>query len=209
MQHLVLHKKGDFIVKDKDFGARLRSLRKRLGLTQTVVAQKVGISYKALQDHEGGGRPNRNNMKKYLDFYGCDEAWLLFGKGGPFQGGNDKELHIKEPGAPYNALKCEGEKKDGILGEYAPIAPGPNEIFKLSDAITMAVKVLESNTSYSVALYTNIQHFYRAILAENKIAQLEIQNEKLEKRMFNLEKKLQEINTSNICKDESCERRAA
>ena len=41
-------------MKDKTFGIRLKDLRKLRELTQTEAAAAVGVSYKALQDHESG-----------------------------------------------------------------------------------------------------------------------------------------------------------
>ena len=70
--------------KDKGFGNRLKHLRKRRHLTQTEAAPLIGLSYKALQDHEGGRWPNRKNQQKYLDFYKCDKKWFLTGEGKPF-----------------------------------------------------------------------------------------------------------------------------
>ena len=193
-------------MKDRYFGARLKSLRKRLGLTQTATAQKVGIGYGAIQCHESGGRPNRNNLKKYLALYGCDEAWLLFGKGEPFPGKSDEDFFVKEPGAPYNARERESEKGGVETLGLGPTNGSIHEQFKLSEALTAAARVLESKTSYAVILHLNIQHFDRAIQAETRIIQLEQNNERLEKRMFNLEKKLL---TPKGSADESGERKAA
>ena len=69
------------LMKDKAFGNRLKLLRKQKGLVQTDLPPLIGISYKAIQDHEGGRWPNRKNRQKYLDFYGCNEDWFLTGKG--------------------------------------------------------------------------------------------------------------------------------
>lgn len=178
-----------FILKDTRFGARLKTLRNRLELTQVVASQKIGISYKALQDHEGGRRPNRNNLRKYLGFYRCDEAWLLTGVREPFPGKKDEGIPIKEPVVLYNARKREGEKKSTEISGVESLA-GIQEQFKLSEALTMVARVLESGTSYATALYVNIQHFDRAIQAEKRIANLEQKNNGLEKRLNNLEVRL-------------------
>jgi len=53
-------------------------------LTQDVAALKIGIKYRTYQTHEAGQIPNRNTLKKYIDFYGCDRNWLLTGEGEPY-----------------------------------------------------------------------------------------------------------------------------
>ncbi len=66
---------------------------------------------------------------------------------------------------------------DGLDGE-----------FKVSDALTMTARVLESGTSYAMALLLNIQHFDRAIQAETRITQLEKDLRKNNKRLLNIDK---------------------
>ncbi len=52
----------------------------------------------------------------------------------------------------------------------------------------MAARVLESGTSYAIALQLNIQHFDRAIQAETRITQLEKNLQEYNKRVLNIEK---------------------
>ena len=193
-------------MKNKEFGNRLKYLREQKGLIQAQAAHLVGMSYSALQGHDRGNLPNRNNLKKYSDFYGCDEVWLLTGVGEPFPGKSDEDIFVKEPGAPYNEREREGEKWGMETLGPDPVNGSIHEQFKLSKALTAAARVLESKTSYAVALYVNIQHFDRAIRAETRITQLEQNNKSLEKRIFNLEKKLL---TPKGAANESGERKAA
>lgn len=52
----------------------LKSLRKRLGLTQELVAEKVGVSVNTLQNWENGGRiRNPSHLNKLMDIYGIGE----------------------------------------------------------------------------------------------------------------------------------------
>jgi len=170
-------------------------------LTQKEFAKKIGVHTHTAQLYEQGNIPKGDVLQRICEKFRININWLLTGEGEPYiKKGN---FSIKEPRAPYGTQEeYEGEKSDEIIGKYQSIPPGPDEQFKLSDALTMAAYVLESKTSYSAALYINIQHFYRAIKSEMRIAQLE-------KRMFNLEKKLLESDPSKICRDESCERRVA
>lgn len=65
--------------------------------------------------------------------------------------------------------------------------------FRISDAIAMTAQVLESGTSYATALYLNIQHFHRAITAEERITQLEKTLAAMQEQIDNLKKHMQAI----------------
>ena len=97
---------------NKDFAKRLKLLRKQRGLIQTKAADLIGLSYKALQDHEGGRMPNQNNINKYVAFYGCNKNWLLTGLGRPF---NNVVSHTtKEDNGLWGKtrrMRGEGEKE--------------------------------------------------------------------------------------------------
>lgn len=67
------------------FPERLLYLRKKKGLRQEDVAAGVGIGLRSVQRHENGEIPNKNNIKRYVSFYGCLEQWLLTGKGRPYR----------------------------------------------------------------------------------------------------------------------------
>lgn len=77
-------------MKDMILAKNLRFLREHRNLTQEDAAEKIGVKLRALQYQEAGNPPNRNNLQKYLDFYGCDKGWLLTGKGKPFY--NNQEI---------------------------------------------------------------------------------------------------------------------
>ncbi len=57
---------------------------------------------------------------------------------------------------------------EGVMKLQAPIPPASEAAQKVSSAITMALRVLSSDTSYADALYLNIVHFDRAIQAEKQ-----------------------------------------
>lgn len=62
--------------------------------------------------------------------------------------------------------------------------------FSLPEAMRMVTDVLTSRTSYATALYLNIQHFDRAIQAENRIGVLEDENKRLNRKIEGLEGRL-------------------
>jgi uncharacterized coiled-coil protein SlyX len=62
--------------------------------------------------------------------------------------------------------------------------------FRISDALSMTARVLESGTSYATALYLNIQHFDRAVQSETVMKQcqddLSRQNKIIEEQRLQL-----------------------
>jgi transcriptional regulator with XRE-family HTH domain len=68
-----------------DVGKRVRALRKSRGLTQVVLAKRVGVSQPAISDIERGDTtamlgPTLSELAKAL---GTNADWLLTGKGSP------------------------------------------------------------------------------------------------------------------------------
>lgn len=55
---------GDFKFADKNVGARLRELRQRIGLSQTDLADRMGISFQQVQKFEKGA--NRMGVSRLM-----------------------------------------------------------------------------------------------------------------------------------------------
>jgi transcriptional regulator with XRE-family HTH domain len=75
-----------------EVGDRLRLLRQKLGLTQSQMAQKLGVTLNTYQRYELG---NRNltveKLQQLRKLFGVNLNWLLTGEGGMFESYNDKE----------------------------------------------------------------------------------------------------------------------
>ena len=62
----------------KDFGARIKIMRKSLGLTQAQLAKKVGITTKAMGSYEQGIRePSLKNLIGLSKVLNVTTDWLL------------------------------------------------------------------------------------------------------------------------------------
>ncbi len=168
-------------MKDKSFGARLKHLRNRLKLKQRDAAKYIGVSYSALQGHEGGGWPNQNNLQKYLDFYRCDKDWLLTGKG---------ELYINDKGGD---IPTGPGQVSGPAVQYDAVDP-------FGQAVTQLREIYDStDLAIITALQWNLKIFIRTLHREQqvkqqdqKITHLEKECEDLKARVAALEEKLQE-----------------
>ncbi|MBI5582521.1 MAG: helix-turn-helix transcriptional regulator [Deltaproteobacteria bacterium] len=154
-----------------DIHERIKWLRNRDGLTQKETARKMGVAYTTFQKFELGNFPKRANLERIVNYYGCSKSWLLTGEGEPFPG---QDMTFREQHATY------------------PNQAKPLD-FSLPEAMKMVTDVLTSGTSYATALYLNIQHFDRAIRAENRIAVLEEENKRLNSRLEDMETRLAAI----------------
>ena len=62
----------------KKVGERLQNFREVRGLTRAVVAQRLGISEKALEDMETGKKKlSQENIEVLRETFSLDPAWLL------------------------------------------------------------------------------------------------------------------------------------
>lgn len=73
--------KADFL----EIGKRLVELRKERHLNQIQAAATLGINNRTYQNYEYGfSKPNTENLKKIIDYYGCSYHWFLTGQGERF-----------------------------------------------------------------------------------------------------------------------------
>jgi len=101
----------------------------------------------------------------------------------------------KEPKKLKEYIKKEDQKKHPIVkAQNATYSKNggyrPGEI-KVSIEIKKAIDILESKTVYSNALMANIEAFYNALEVEKKHSECLGRIQELEKRLFEIEKKLE------------------
>lgn len=129
----------------------------------------IGISHASLSQTENNKTiTSAQTISNLVQNTNINIYWLCTGEGEMLRG--------DEKGSLYNKVE-----KDDLME------------FKVSDALTMAARVLESDTSYATALYLNIQHFDRAIQAETRIVQLEERQQVNDKRILALETQVEKL----------------
>ena len=149
------------MTKEAAFFERMKWLRKQRGFkTKEQAAFSIGVSYGTYQRWEYAGLPGRKNIRKIADFYGCSESWLNEGVGEPFP---DKQTGYKEVILPERQINIEGP------GEYR------EKPFKISEDLAMAARILESSSSYAIALHLNIRSFDEALTDKERLTRLEAQ----------------------------------
>ncbi len=76
-------------------GRRLIDLREERGLNQIQAASALTIIHSTYQNYEYGfSKPNTENLKKIIDYYGCSYPWLLTGEGDPYPAHRDPKTGI-------------------------------------------------------------------------------------------------------------------
>lgn len=104
------------VTKDKEAmqqrGEILFFLRRKKGLNQTAVAEKIGVSVQAYQKYEyGTAEPTFDNLSKLADFFGVTTDYLL---------GRETEPKPLEQLAKINGLDITEEV---LLEEYMKLEP--------------------------------------------------------------------------------------
>lgn len=138
------------------------------GITDVALAKILGTN----KDTLAGYRREKGLLKgevidNLVAHYQFSPMWLFKGEGEPFPGARAKypEVCGPEPATERLYIK-EGQAAYAAGG--AQQAPAGPEI-RISEAMTMMARVLESGTSYATALYFNIVHFDRAIAATQEL----------------------------------------
>ena len=101
----------DYWEKSATFGDRLAAAREALGLTQSQLANKVGVRLKTLENWEQDrSEPRANRLQMLAGVLNVSIVWLLTGEG---EGGVD-------PAAPDAAVDA-GEETLGLVAELRDI----------------------------------------------------------------------------------------
>ena len=141
--------------------------------------------------------PKVSFIKDFCSEFNVNELWFLKGTGEPFPGAYQCYREVCGPEMPSPAALYIKE----AAAAFAQNAPGARQApvgpeIRISEALTMTARVLESGTPYAIALYLNIQQFAGAIdaLKEIKVCQESIAD--LQAQMDALRR---EINKSTGC----------
>ncbi len=60
-----------------DLSEKIRRLRRAQHLSQTEIAEKIGLSMRGYQDIERGSLPRYENLLRIADYYDVSVDWLM------------------------------------------------------------------------------------------------------------------------------------
>ena len=81
-------------------GARMRARRRQLGLSQTDLAERLGVSFQQVQKYErGANRVAASTLVAAADALSSTVAWLVGEEGGGAGEDNELFLALAQPGA--------------------------------------------------------------------------------------------------------------
>ena len=169
-------------------GERILRIRIKTGLSQKDFAEVLGVHARSVQRWEiRDAYPGGEILKEMCVKFHANINWLLTGEGEPYA--KESEPDIVEEFTPYKRgglleVNSVRERKVEYVSQPAKESPG----FKISEALAMAARVLESGTSFSGVLYVNIEHFHRAIQVQGRIDALEESQRRLEEKIAAIER---------------------
>jgi len=162
--------------------ASSRIVKIRGDLDRDAFGAKIGVSGRTVQRWELNNElPKGKEVVKIAEVFNVNAHWLLTGNGDPYIKDRIRgsPQNIQEPNQNYSASGADNDSEEISMQD-----------FRMSDALTMCARVLDSGTSYATALYLNIQHFNRALTAEERLAHLEYCQKSLEDKVNALAAKL-------------------
>lgn len=169
-------------MKDKEFGSRLKRLRKDAGLKQTKAAPMIGVAYSTLQNNEAGQKPNQNNLQKYIIFYGCCKDWLLTGIEPVYQKDDESTEAV---GISRDKKKVE---YNADMDDFGKAVSGLKEIFDSGDPILIPVAQAGIH-AFQISVRREAQNHEQA----KEINHLKKECDDLKERLSSLERHLAEL----------------
>ena len=80
---------------EKGIGQRLKELRRALGLSQKEFGEKIGKTFRAIQNYEGEQRtPDETTLRLIEMLFNVNPGWLRYGRGEMFVNATKKEESI-------------------------------------------------------------------------------------------------------------------
>lgn len=98
-------------------GKRLKTFRKKIGLTQTELGESLGVSMRTVQNWEGEERELHDSTIKHMAIkYRLNESWIKTGEGEMFTESVEQEEFSEEIKELIQLIKDYGNPK--IIAEF-------------------------------------------------------------------------------------------
>lgn len=150
-------------------------------------------------------RPNPEFITQFCEKFNFNVSWFIQGVGYPFPDAKEQYPETLGPHSPSSFSTAHSAVSIPILQDNEETQEQLRDI-KISSDLTLAAKVLESNTSYANALHLNILSFAKAISIEDdlvnyreelgtvkiKLSEMNVKVEQLQKELEEQRKPLPE-----------------
>lgn len=104
-------------------GERIKKIRERNNLSQEEFGKKLGSARNTIANYENENRNPSNSVKKSIcREFGVNEAWLLTGKGEPYEELKPDERHV------LNIAKISKTKDEFIINAVEMLANEPEKL---------------------------------------------------------------------------------
>jgi transcriptional regulator with XRE-family HTH domain len=195
-------------IERKARGERIRSVRLSLGLNQEAFGKLLGLKTSTISGYEAGdAEPKPGTLAAIAAMVEKSLDWLITGKEpGDLPAGQKGEIAATiEPGAPDARDRLVKQRAAALAGgsstkaAQSPAAPADttsphaqSEKIDIHEGLLMTTRVLQSETGYAVALWSNLKSFDEAVKKEEKVKDLERKMDLLLEKMSNMEERLAE-----------------
>lgn len=203
----------------EDMGKRIREVRERLNLGQDELGRLTSTSKQSVSSYETGRSfPPLDFLATLAGRVGIPIDMIVTGAGwdewraGQRKTGGGVTATI-EPGEHDARDRLIKQRAAAMVGK-APTAsthpapahqdghPQPEKI-DIHEGLLMTTRVLQSETGYAVALWSNLKSFDEAVKKEEKVKDLERKMDLLLEKMSNMEERLAEKNGATEKRDKS------
>lgn len=152
-----------YCFQSKNIGVRLKSLRKKMGLTQPELAEKLGISHGQVSKIESGNSTNITsaNLLSYMKIFNVSADYILTGKVNSSNVYSDELLSLLEK---YQALTPDDQMKINCFIEIASLKPS------LVDNISTTSDVKSNSPHYQVPILGYVAAGSPIIAYENPLS---------------------------------------
>ena len=109
------------MVRDPEFGKRVRLIRQRLHLTQQGLGDRLGLTKVSVARYEAGRIPRLNLLQKIAEIAGANVAWLLDGEAA--SSGTRATQPIRSPIAGQRLERMVGQLLAELESDYLSQLP--------------------------------------------------------------------------------------
>lgn len=155
-------------------------------LTNAEIAEATGVNASTINHYRRKDTEAKTSFTlAFAKVYGFNYQWLVAGEGEPFSGACSQYPEICGP--------REAQERPMIPEAATPYEGRTEGVTKIAEDLTIAARVLESNTVYATALHINIRSFGEALQDKERFTNIERRLDQVISDMQALQKENEEL----------------